>query len=334
MSKSKIEWTERTWSPVTGCTKVSTGCKNCYAEREVDARWSKNPKSVFFGRSFGDVQCHPDQLERPFSWRKPQKIFVCPRADLFHEAVPDDFILSVFDVMRRCTYDGGANRGRIRGNGREGHVFQVLTKRPARMRDFVSRLRWDGEQLTLDGAGRQFVSRGVWLGVTVENQAAADERIPLLLQTPAVVRWASVEPMVGPIDFTVLPNSFSAGEGQRYLDALRGFVWYATGPDYIDTCGIGAAIDWVVVGGESGKNARVVHPDWIRSLRDQCAAARVPFFFKQWGQFVPAGQVAPVPLNGEVLGNATKKAAGRLLDGGLHHAYPQLGQTFQQTEVA
>jgi protein gp37 len=99
MSKSAIEWTDHTWSPVTGCTKVSAGCTNCYAEREVNTRWSKNPNSVFFGRDFSDVQCQPDQLATPLRWRKPQMIFVCPRADLFHESVPDDFIDHVFAVM-------------------------------------------------------------------------------------------------------------------------------------------------------------------------------------------------------------------------------------------
>lgn len=334
MSKSKIEWTERTWSPMTGCTKVSEGCRNCYAEREVETRWSKNPKSVFFGRKFSDVRCHPDQLEKPLSWRKSQIVFVCPRADLFHESVPFEFIDQIFAVMAL------ANQ----------HTFQVLTKRPKRMLEWFSRTefedhnngmreeiaRWKGviesgregvlepawEGTILSAKSIPWPLPSIWLGVTVENQQAADERIPLLLQCPAAVRWISVEPMVGAIDLRTIDI-----DGHRQIFPLSGTT------DCEDSNGNPVSdiprIDWVVCGGESGKNARPMHPDWARSLRDQCTAADVPFMFKQWGEF----GFEPYPLNGmkpyesvtlgeHILFKCGKTRSSRLLDGVLHDEYP------------
>jgi len=290
-TKSNIEWTDTTWSPVTGCTKVSDGCKNCYAEREVEARWSKNPKSVFFGRKFTDVQIHLEQLDKPLQWKKPQRIFVCPRADLFHESVPDDVIAHVFATMELCPQ----------------HTFQVLTKRPERMLEWVT---WADEFLRDSGYPQGFAGRypHVWLGVSVEDQSTADQRIPLLLKTPAAVRWVSVEPLLGMVD-------------------LRASCWKSWTPNR------SAHIDWVVAGGESGPNARPIHPDWVRNLRDQCAAAGVPLLFKQWGEWVPMmGCVGGIPVHrekftytdGTIMGRAGKKAAGRLLDGVLHDAYPEV----------
>lgn len=317
---SKIEWTDATWSPVIGCTKVSQGCKHCYAEREVETRWSKNPKSIWFGRSFGDVLCRPEALDEPMHWKKPRRIFVCPRADLFHDDVPVDFIKQVFAVMAQCPQ----------------HTFQVLTKRAARMQ-FVLWSELDWKPLP-----------NVWIGVSVEDQASADERIPLLLETPAVVRWVSAEPLLGPVRLSCLFGLVTDDEDVR-IDALAGTFVISR---YQETpTPLGSRIDWVVVGGESGHRARPIHPDWARSLRDQCTAAGVPFLFKQWGEWFPSAGLPKetlLPLekwgyisenggevdgmhcrpfkdefaNHELMARIGRTKAGRLLDGVLHDGYP------------
>ena len=287
--KSRIEWTEATWNPVTGCSKVSQGCVNCYALRDW-ARMSANPNTVYHGRKFTDVQCHPERLDQPLRWTKPRRVFVNSMSDLFHESVPDDFIDRVFAVMALCPR----------------HTFQVLTKRPERMHEYLTALipdkaghRWyeaiKGMFRYKDTTGqlgpedtipsRQSpVLPNVWLGVSIEDQATADERIPLLLQTPAAVRWVSAEPLLGPIKL----------DGHEY-------------------------IHWLVVGGESGPNARPMQIEWARSLRDQCVVAGVPYFFKQWGEFHPTTEYR----DGKVFMNRIgKKAAGRLLDGRTWDQYP------------
>lgn len=235
MSKSKIEWTDRVWNPVTGCTKISEGCKNCYAERQSKRFAGMNgyPADDPF-----KVTLHPDRLEEPLHWKKPSRIFVCSMGDLFHGDVTMGFISRVFSTIRRCPQ----------------HTFIVLTKRPVKMLHAVNDY--------VDGA-----LPNLWLGVTAENQETADERIPLLLKTPAAVRFVSIEPMLGPVSFR-----WSAWDGlgtkkiTDHLDGLR-------------------MLDWVICGGESGPGARPMHPDWARSLRDQCKEAAVPFFFKQWGEW-------------------------------------------------
>jgi len=337
MTKTSIEWTDETWNPVTGCSKVSAGCKNCYAERIFQRPYP--------GRAFTDVRCHPERLDAPLRWRKPRMIFVNSMSDLFHEDVPDEFILKVFDVMRAATYEGGAGGGRIRHeSGYSGHTFQVLTKRPERMRDFCSRLRFR-EALYLSpfgmpGFNPMTLMKNVWLGVSVEDQATAEARIPLLLQTPAAVRWISAEPLLQHINLCAIDL------GDLYwLNALTGHVHIMhdggmpVAPTY-------SKLDWVVAGGESGPHARPSHPDWFGSLCDQCATADVPFFFKQWGEWAPTyvepgGDlgadmrsdrvriVKPVGDNdghfrrGDALMRRTgKKAAGRVLDGRTWGEYP------------
>jgi protein gp37 len=238
--KTGIEWTEATWNPITGCSKVSQGCKNCYALREWP-RMAGNPGTVYFGREFTDVRCHPERLDQPIRWKRPRRIFVNSMSDLFHEQVPDEFIAKVFEVMWQA----------------KQHTFQILTKRPERMLDWISKSLY----LCNDPLPN------VWLGVSIEDQASADERIPLLLETPAAVRWISAEPLLGPVDlglFGTLPRTIAPNYTIAY-EMLR----------------------WVVVGGESGNRARPMHPDWVRNLRDQCIAADVPFLFKQWGEWVP-----------------------------------------------
>ena len=231
--KTGIQWTDATWNPVSGCTKVSPGCKNCYAERDW-ARLSKNPKSPYFGRAFTDVRCHPDRLDQPLRWRDPRRIFVNSMSDLFHESVPDRFIDDVFSYMWLA----------------KRHTFQILTKRPERMREYVSSRgissSWDGPL------------QNVWLGVSVENQATADERIPILLQTPSAVRFLSVEPLLEGI-------ALGTKSGNARCPIVP------------------AALDWVIVGGESGTNARPCNIEWIRDVVRQCKAAAVPVFVKQLG---------------------------------------------------
>lgn len=211
--KSKIEWTESTWNPVTGCTKTSIGCRNCYAERmalRLKAAGSPNYANGF------RVTPHPHALEIPLRWRLPRIIFVNSMSDLFHRDVSFDFISKVFNIMCQASH----------------HRFQVLTKRSHRLLQLSHNLPWP---------------ENIWLGVTVEN-AKFTFRMDDLRQTPASIKFVSFEPLLGPI-----PN--------------------------IDLEGI----DWVIVGGESGPNARPMRPEWAIDIRDQCLAANVPFFFKQWG---------------------------------------------------
>lgn len=213
MATSSIEWTEITWNPVTGCTKISSGCKNCYAERMAHRLQSMGLEK--YRNGFG-VTTHPDQLEDPFKWRKPRLVFVNSMSDLFHEAVEDDFIKRVFDTMNR------ANE----------HTFQVLTKRPERVIEMNNRLVW---------------TPNIWMGVSIEN-TRCQYRLDVLKEVGAVVKFLSLEPLLGPLTGIQL-----------------------------------AGIDWVIVGGESGPGARPMHSDWVREIRDNCLASEVAFFFKQWG---------------------------------------------------
>ena len=317
--KSGIEWTDATWNPVTGCTKVSQGCKFCYAKHQAWPRLAATPNTVYTGREFEQVRCHPERLDQPLRWTKPRMIFVNSMSDLFHDDVPFEFIADVFAVMA-CT---------------TRHTYQVLTKRPQRMLEFF---KWAEEDYSgwpeaidptkvwpqwepcrngrggYDNCGPAWPLENVWLGVSVEDQAAADERIPLLLQTPAAVRWVSAEPLLGPVRL----NELDLGP-ELSLDALSGIEVMSEVPASVPR------LDWVVVGGESGPNARPMHPDWARSLRDQCQAAGVPFLFKQWGEFAPNwhndehGQKIE---GSEWMDRMGKKSAGRLLDGIQHDGYP------------
>ncbi|OBB15114.1 hypothetical protein A5761_15130 [Mycolicibacterium setense] len=316
-----IEWCDSTWNPVTGCTEVSPGCDHCYAKTFAE-RW-RGTQGHYFERGF-DVQLRPDKLDQPLRWRRPRRIFVNSMSDLFHDQVPDEYIARVWAVMA-CSYR---------------HTFQVLTKRHARMRSLLSSERfvelfdvefckvpdWVDRYPDLDFARPEQVVHladgplsNVWLGVSTENQQWADIRIPALLDTPAAVRFISAEPLLGPID---LLEHFGSGP------AVRGGV---------------AALDWVIVGGESGPGARPMHPDWARSLRDQCEAAGVPFLFKQWGEWVPQFDVDGQPIDYPRIGRVTteppdgdrhsallrvgKKHAGRELDGRTWDQYPAEAQS-------
>ena len=232
---SRIEWTDATWNPVTGCTKVSPGCKFCYAEvmaRRLHAMGQPRYRDGFA------LTLQPDALTVPLHWRRPKVIFVNSMSDLFHKDVPDDYIVSVFDIMRRA----------------EQHTFQVLTKRAERLEQLAPRLAW---------------SPNVWMGVSVEDRARTT-RIGHLQRVPAAVRFLSVEPLLEAIPDLPLDN-----------------------------------IDWVIVGGESGRSPRPIAEDWVLDIRDQCARAKTKFFFKQWG-------------------GTNKKATGRLLEGRTWDERPDL----------
>lgn len=234
-TNSEIEWTESTWNPVTGCTKVSPGCEHCYAERmahRLKAMGQPNYRNGF------KLTVHPHMLDRPLGWKKPQMIFVNSMSDLFHQDVPLDFIQQAFAVMREAHW----------------HTFQVLTKRAERLAALEADLDWPAN---------------VWMGVSVEN-CDYTGRIDYLRQTRADVKFLSLEPLLGP-----LPS----------LDLHQ--------------------IDWVIVGGESGPGARPMDRAWVTDIRDQCLAAHIPFFFKQWG-------------------GTRKKKAGRKLEGRFWNQMPRL----------
>jgi protein gp37 len=305
-TKTKIEWTDTTWNPVVGCTKVSAGCWLCYwmpvhDRRHLawkEGRWPTAPKQ--YHQPSTVVQQLWERLEQPFHWRKPRRVFVNSLSDLFHEQLPFEFIHRVFAVM--------LNTPR--------HTYQILTKRPERMLEFA---RWEMERAKKEEDYIPWPLPNVWLGTSVEDQRAADGRIPLLMQVPAAVRFLSCEPLLGAVD----------------LRMTNGLVHGEDAADF--------RLDWVICGGESGGKARPMHPDWARSLRDQCAWAGVPFFFKQWGEWLPGCQ--PECPTGPAYRWATgdgkirtpqyfaetkempfarvgKKRAGRLLDGVTHDAFP------------
>ncbi len=278
--KTHIEWTDATWNPITGCSVVSPGCTNCYAMKLAGTRLRDHPSRCGLTQDSkagpvwnGQVRLNEQWLDQPLRWKKPRMVFVCAHGDLFHESVPDEWIDKVFAIMALSPQ----------------HTFQVLTKRPERMRDYVIKNLSNGCGLDRQLGGemksmldshwpklREIVKKhnlprpvfalplpNVWLGVSVEDQKRANERIPLLLDTPAAVRFISAEPLLGPITVFSMNGP---------IDIYRGME---------------SPLDWVIVGGESGPGARPMHPGWARSLRDQCAEADVAFFFKQWGNWRP-----------------------------------------------
>jgi len=297
---TKIEWCEETWNPITGCTPISEGCKNCYAKRmanRLKGRYGYPKKNAF------QVTYHPDRLDQPLKWRKPRKVFVCSMGDLFHSLVSEDIQVLLHEIMCKA----------------EQHTFMILTKRPENMRRF-----YEFNHSKFNDAGN------VWLGVTVETQDLANERIPVLLQIPAAVRFVSYEPAIGAIDLDnirfdrYLRGSVLSGAALSRIAAGQ-MIPNATVP----------TLDWVIAGGESGPGARPAYPSWFRLVRDQCKAAGVPFFFKQWGNSCLASQLPEDTCQrvdaAQNLGNQPdafwavgKKAAGRLLDGVEHNEMPGL----------
>lgn len=327
--KSKIEWTDATWNPIRGCSRVSDGCRNCYAE--TVANRFKGPGQPYEGliakggQWNGQIKLVPEKLEDPLRWRKPRMVFVNSMSDLFHENVPDEYIDQVFSVMQRASR----------------HTFHVLTKRPARMHEYMT-----GLAAIADSNNREWFDRGfvwhlgereapefpfsnVWLGVSVEDQFTADLRIPTLLSTPAAIRWLSCEPLLGPIDLNAIDlyewlQVFSQRLRDRLPDPLDPVMKLPLLSPFhhMQSNTSWPGIDWVVVGGESGKDARPMHPDWARSLRHQCQDANVPFFFKQWGEYAPSWYVDKHIPESEWMNRVGKKRAGAFLDGVEHKAYP------------
>lgn len=332
---SKIEWTDETWNPVSGCTWNSPGCDNCYAApmtRRLEAMGQADYAGLTTRKHFnGQVRTLEHKLSIPLRWKKPRMVFVNSMSDLFHPDVPFEFVDRVFAVMALSRQ----------------HTFQVLTKRPERMAEYLAShdvgLRWGllvhklnrGAMPVSGSEAVDWTRNGlpnVWIGTSVEDQQRADERIPHLLECPAAVRFLSCEPLLGPVD------AHAAGWNGHNFD-----------PDFA------VEIDWVIAGGESGPNARPMHPDWVRSLRDQCVAAGVPFFFKQWGAWQDGSARGASTLNAAVLNNGRvvcpdtragresvakelrgwnefnpvamarvgKKDAGRLLDGREWNEFPQ-----------
>lgn len=282
--RTGIEWTDTTWNPVTGCTEVSPGCDHCYAKTFAE-RW-RGVKGHHFERGF-DLVLRPDRLDLPLRLRRPRRIFVNSMSDLFHKDVPDGFIGSVWNTMASTPQ----------------HTYQILTKRPGRMRSLLNRwanddwcwrdkdMRWCGP---LPGP-----LPNVALGVSVEDQRWADVRFPELENTPAAVRFASCEPLLGAVNLTswlVCDHSSESGTtvpGVWECDSCHARRREVSNPDRqpcrmrYEPVSRGRLLDWVIVGGESGHGARPMHPEWVRGLRDQCVDAKVPFLFKQWGEWVP-----------------------------------------------
>ena len=306
--KTNISWATHVWNPSVGCTRVSSGCSHCYAFALHDRWYAANLKATDeisiveprptgserialvrqveptalpfpaqYDLPFSKVQLLPDRLDAPLRWKKPRRIFVDSMSDLFHEDVPDEFIDRVFATMAMAPR----------------HTFLILTKRPERMRDYAgnearpvhfssgdrsiadastaTKVLWAAQEMCEGGVPYKEYPNGidmewplpnVWLGVSVEDQATADERIPLLLRTPAAVRFASAEPLLGPVNVCLSDTQRCwCGEIRMNCDCPR--------------------IDWLIVGGETGKGWRPMNLDWARSLRDQCQAAGVPYFYKQ-----------------------------------------------------
>jgi protein gp37 len=338
--RSKIEWTDASWNPIrargkeTGkigwhCEHVSPGCAHCYAE-SINQRLGTGLEFKPGHQNSGEIEIFLDEnmLTRPLRWRKPRKIFIGSMTDLFARFVTKEMLDRIFTVIALTPQ----------------HTYQVVTKRADRMRDYcvrTSRNTINGHIWSMLGTpeGSKIKRSGnwqvnwplpnVWLGVSAERQDEADERIPLLLQAPAAVRFVSLEPLLGPINLASINHC--------------GVV---SGHSALHDRGLGQ-LDWVIVGGESGPGARSMHPEWARSLRDQCAAASVPFFFKQWGEWIPSDPQSACgnprsgwmplrgnakrsypkeelyPENGAAFVEPVGKAkAGRLLDGVEHNGFP------------
>lgn len=338
MSKSKIQWTERTWNPLAGCTRASEGCDNCYAAvmshrleamALADIANGKSPgkKAKYIGTTSkaknghiafnGKINLDYDAINEPHTWKKPVMVFVNSMSDLFHKDVRFEFIVKVFQVMVDTPQ----------------HTYQVLTKRPERMKGLVN-LIFPSES----------VPSHIWLGTSVENQEQANIRIPHLLATNAKIKFLSCEPLLGEI------NLNSSLGGTRWIGGQRGCRGTHKGigtddcPKYLhhhhdDRCKKG--INWLICGGESGHNARPMNTNWARSLRDQCISASVPFYFKQFGEYIDIDSAIAIGLTNSYDGKYSpytyisstslpylkvgKSKSGHVLDGKTWQEFPVIG---------
>lgn len=273
MSKSNIEWTDYTWNPIVGCSKISAGCKNCYAEKLAWRLVCMNQnhyipvvRNVGYGNKThdwtGETAFVESALEKPLHWKKPRKIFVCSMGDLFHESVPFEWIDKVMAVIALCPQ----------------HTFLVLTKRPERMKEYfiepiggLTRRNYITSAIshqTFRSEVEHWNLNHLWLGVTTENQEQADKRIPILLQIPAAKRFVSVEPMLSEVD--IRRYMLSDYDKAAHDHQMTGMECQTN------------KLNWVICGGETGSKARECKVDWVRDLMVQCEVARVPFFFKKF----------------------------------------------------
>lgn len=395
---SNIEWTEKTWNPVVGCEIESAGCTNCYAMKMASRIEAMQPASHYKGTTkkvngksvwTGKIVAAPEHIwAQPLKRKKPTTYFVNSMGDLFHPNVSDSDINSVFAIMALSPQ----------------HTFQILTKHPERMRDHLKRYETDewADLYAVDMLWNAFKDLGlpekrreelewlldqeenfdtglcfkpdlwphVWLGVSVENQKHADQRIPFLLDTPAAVRFISAEPLLGAVSLTSVATSKHLETLQGYEPDGEEYCFNAlSADDFYSLLDNGRAVDnvegerrpkldWVICGGESGPNSRPMHLEWARSLRDQCVAADVPFFFKQWGSWLPWSQFNEAGIEDDpeqtrfstreynfeswidvgrplwcsdvddehCVAGVGKKAAGRLLDGVSHQHFPKIGE--------
>ena len=311
MSKTNIEWCKRpgtlpeVWNVVTGCTKVSQGCKNCYAE-VMHKRLQKMMPSKYNHEFLTGAVEYPDLLTLPLKWKKPRTVFVNSMSDLFHEKVSHSFIHEVMKTIKATPQ----------------HTYIILTKRPEIMRnyflgDFLNNYDWADFQ-------------HLWLGVSVEDQKTAEERIMSLLRIPCNVRFLSCEPLLAEIDLTCLEHK---KQKFCFTNCLHGSEFNILGVYQLEN-----KINWVIVGGESGKNARTMHPDWAINIKNQCKAANVPFFFKQWGEWgkIKPGQIGkpyfPNKLASVDDGNKNfvemvkygKHNTGNKLNGNIYQEFPKV----------
>lgn len=299
----EIAWTDVTWNPLVGCTRKSAACRRCYAETATarsasEGGWGKGFAEISQGGATwtGKVEIREERLRLPLEIETPSRIFVNSLSDLFHESLDATTIDKIFAVMALSPR----------------HVFQVLTKRPKTMQPYLADTevpaRIERQMAAIGGNESSRIEAwplpNAWLGVTAENQKEADRRIPLLLATPAALRWVAAEPLLEPLDLK--PGTWLAPRAGAKNEAPK--------------------LDWVVAGGEISAEAEPCHPDWARSLRDQCARTGTPFFWTQWGEHVPSvGVEAPAGSSGsaavawERLGS---RRFVRSLDGELHEAFP------------
>lgn len=278
--RTGISWTDASWNPFTGCSLVSPGCTHCYAQVQAARIVKLNPKSHYVGtvKMVKDIpvwtgilnEAPPHIFNAPLKWKAPRRIFVNSMSDLFHEALSDEQIDRVFAIMAMCPQ----------------HIFQILTKRSKRMREYAEsgwqkRIGAIMDAIKPSPVGTwEFIGprlNNAWLGVSCEDQTRADERIPDLLATPAAVRWVSAEPLLAPIDFKHIHD----GDNGYWFSALTGEYNDGINPRLERPLPFPATLNWIVVGGESGEGFRPMHIEWAKSIFDQCKAAGTKYYFKQ-----------------------------------------------------